>query len=157
MFGEKVTSYTQYLSSTSGYIIQFTTSPNIRKVNSLQVINLTTISDVVNQPSEINELMQMPIASVVPDIAYSLQSGKVFIFFNSTLYPYTDDIQFLLMANRYPNEILSLDSDLDIVQGDIELFITLSIAIAAELQGKLIPQRVLDKIQYLELTIKMEK
>ena len=156
IFGENVTLYTRYLTGTYGYVLCLNTTPNIRKVKSIQVLNLTTISDVVDQPAEVNDLMQMPLDPLAPDIAYSLQSGTVFIFFNTTKYPYTSDTQFLLMAHRYPTEITSLDSKLDIVQEDLELFITLSIAVAAELQGKLIPQRVLDKIEYLESTIKLE-
>ena len=156
-FGENVTLYQQFLVGPYGYILRLDTAPNIRKIKSIQVLNLTTISDVVDQPVEINILMQMPLDPLASDIAYSLQSGTIYIFFNLSKYPYTSDTQFLLIADRYPMEITSLDSKLDIVQEDLELFITLSIVVAAELQGKLIPQRVLDKIEYLESTIKLER
>ena len=156
-FGEIVTQYEQFLDSTYGYIIRLDTAPNIRRIVSIQAKNLTTISDVVSSANSLNDLMQYPMDVDCPDIAYALESGIVYLFLKTTEFPYTSDTSFLLMAYRYPNELLGLDSDLDINQGDIELFITLSIAIASELQGKMIPQRVLDKIEYLKSVITLEE
>ena len=157
IFGEIIITYEQFLVGTYGYIIRLDTAPNIRKILSIQAKCLTDISDVVSSPSEVNDIMQYPLASDCPDIAYALESGIVYLFLKTSVYPYTTDTSFLLRAYRYPNELQDLTSDLDILQGDLELFITLSINVAAELQGKMIPQRILDKIQYLKDVITLEE
>jgi hypothetical protein len=155
-FGELVTHYDQYLNGTYGYIIRLDTAPNIHKIVSIQSKNLTTISDVTTEAVEITDLMQYPEDIDCPDLGYALESGVVYVFFKTTVYPYTTNTSFLLMAYRFSYELMNFNSELDIPQGDLELFITLSIAIAAELQNKMVPQRVLDKIQYLKDIIALE-
>lgn len=155
-FGETITTYEQFLDGTYGYIIRLDTTPNIRKIVSIQAKNLTTVSDVVSSSSNLTDIMQHPEDVDCPDIAYALESGVIYLFLKTTVFPYTANTSFLLMAYRYPRELLGLTSELDVTQNDIELFITLSIAVAAEMQGKMIPQRVLDKIEYLKEVITLE-
>ena len=152
-FGEPVTLYEQFLTGTYGYILRLNTTPNIRSVVSVQTKNDDTLSDVITGSVSITDLMQYPLEANCPDIAFALESGVIYIFFKTLDYPYETDTTFLLMATRYPQEITDLDSNLDIVPEDLELFIILSIATAAEMQGKIIPQRILDKIAGLRYSI----
>jgi hypothetical protein len=129
----------------------------IKQILSIQVKNETAISTITENPILLNELMLYPMQPTCPELAFAMESGTVYIFFQTAKFPYEEATEFFLRAYRYPNELLDLDSTLDISPGDLELFISLSIAIAAEMQGKLIPQRILDKIDYLKSVINLEK
>ena len=155
-FGQPVTQFDRFLSDTYGYILRLNTAPSIRKITSIQVKNDTTISDVTEELTSMNSIMQYPMSSEAPDLAIALESGVIYLFLKESVFPYEYNTQFFIRAYRFPDEITSLDGTLDISPSDVELFIALSIAIAAETQGKLIPQRVLDKIEYLKNIITLE-
>lgn len=156
-FGEKVTGFDKFLDGTYGYVLRLSTAPSIKEVLSVQVKNGSTISEVTETLSTMNQLMQYPIISSTVKVAMALESGVLYLYLDLTTYPYETDTEFFLRAFRYPNEITELNSLLDISPGDVELFIALSIAVAAEGQGKLVPQRILDKIDYLKNVISLEQ
>lgn len=155
-FGDKVTQYEQYLIGTYGYIIRLDTTPTIKKILSLQGKNDTYISDLVESLTFITDIFKFPESDSCPDIACALSSGVLYLFFKTSVLPYEDASQFLLIAYRYPSEITNLDSTLDLPVSDYELFIALSISVSAELKGKLVPQRILDKIDYFKRIINMD-
>ena len=160
IFGDKVTRYTVYTNSESGYMLRLETSPVIKQITSIQVVNKTVMSDVTMGGSELVDLFRYPReldTTKNPDVAFAIESGSLFIFFNASKFPYEEDTQFLILGQRYPTELINMDSKLDLATSDVELFLTLSIAIAAELQGKLVPQRLADKINYLRTVLEREK
>ena len=155
-FGKKVTIYDQFSSNTYGYIIKAVTAPLVYKISMLQVKNQSKLSDVVAEPVDISTLLQYPLDEDCPDLAYTLESGIIQIFLKSSDYPYEDDTKLLIEGYRYPTYLTKIDSELDIAYGDLELFTALAESYGAQLQGKLIPQRVLDKIEYLKSIINSE-
>lgn len=157
IFGQKVTTYEIFLTGTYGYVLRLLTAPTIKNILSLQVKNNTLISSVIENPTSLNDLMMYSEDVNSSDFAYAVESGIIYIYLKTSKYPYEDNTQFLLRAYRYPVELIDLESELDISPGDLELFLTLSISIAAEMQGKMIPQRTLDKIEYLKNVINMEQ
>jgi len=62
----------------------------------------------------------------------------------------TDNANFMIEYNRYPNQIVSEEDTIDIAEEDLGILTDYIIAESAKMQGKLIPEQVANNIMEYE-------
>jgi hypothetical protein len=154
MIGTSVTYYPEYANSDYGFIIVCGLNEiNIDQVTAIQ-INKTESDDsitvaLVEESIDMKELVKLLSATSTTEIAFSVVSNNLYIYFNST-FDYVDNLKIVVYGTRTALPIISMDESIDIPETDIELFIKYAIKETSQLLGKQVPPSIERDIAQLE-------
>lgn len=151
-----ITTYDQFMTGTYGYIVKI----GIGYLDEITLIKLydsvtETTSDSTSAPVDLVTLYDYLEDSDCPDIGFSIAGEEITVFIKTgdSYWSYDDYTKILILYKRNPIPITSESSMLDIPYEYFELFLNYVVKEAAELQGKIVPQSVLQNIKNLEAEI----
>ena len=154
-FGNKVTELTQIAIGTTGYVVRIdTTSLIAYSITGVQAqASASDTPEPVTSEVSLNVLMSYLNDTDGPDLAFYYGYGEVYIYFNTTTFPYVDTTRFILIGKRNPLKATSGTDKLDIADKDLELFMAYAIKYAAILSNEPIPYSIEKIIREKELEI----
>ena len=155
MFGTPITYCPVVSIGASGKIVSVKMNDMFAEdIKSLQLIETIGETSVEANKLALTELMNLPSNVSAPDGAFTLSSGTLYIFINTSTYDYLSTTLFFLIGTRVGLPITSFESQVDVPEKDLELFIKYVIKEAAELQGRIVPPAIELDIKTLEAQVK---
>jgi len=158
MLGIPVVHFGKFSEGTNGYILIADTDNLFLETVSSVIFqdeideSLTTIVETPTSLEILNTYLNS--TDTVPDGAWHKTSSLLYVFLNSTTFPYEVNTLFTPIGTRTGIPIQSLsDQTIDVPEKHLELFLKYVIKESAQLLGKQVPPSILQDIEELESKI----
>ena len=153
MLGTPVTFAPQFAIGDNGFIVTF--DPDDLFMDTIANVQFmvdgdTTLTSLNSSEVSLATLNGYLSATTYPANAWTYNKSLLYLFLDSSSYPYLSTTKFIVFGTRTGMPITSMDDNIDVPEKHMELYMKYVIQEAAQLSGRQVPPSVIADIAELE-------